>query len=84
MSWADAIYELTPMQRYEQATAEGGWLTSAGWDQLAADLDRAASTTWGGSTVLDHITKIRDRAADCRARAATMRARGAAQPGGGL
>lgn len=33
---------LTPMQRYEWATGPEGWLTVAGWEALAADLDTTA------------------------------------------
>ena len=33
---------MTPMQRYEWATSDEGWLTVAGWEALAADMDAEA------------------------------------------
>lgn len=64
---------LSPLARYEQATAPDGWLTSSGWLALASDLDAEAGRL-AAAGLNGTATKLRDRAADCRARAASMRA----------
>ena len=38
----DATKTLSPLARYNLATADGGWLTAPGWERLAADLDAAS------------------------------------------
>lgn len=60
---------MTPMQRYEWATSPEGWLTAAGWERLAEDLD-SVEVRWLACTPF--AQKLTDRAADCRARAARM------------
>ena len=73
---------LSPLARYEQATAPDGWLTSDGWERLAADLnyeadaieDSVGSNLSRAAFARAIATKLRDRASDCRARAARLRA----------
>lgn len=64
---------MTPMQRYEAATGPDGWLTVAGWEDLAGYFYRRAAQCrdrWQGGLAL----KWEDRARDCGERAAALRA----------
>ena len=65
---------MTPMQRYEWATSDEGWLTVAGWEALAADLDGAASHCEAGMGEGYVSLYYRDRSHDCRNRAQRLRA----------
>ncbi len=73
---------LSPLARYEQATAPDGWLTSPSWLRLAADLnyeadsieDSVGSNLSRAAFARAIATKLRDHATDCRARASSMRA----------
>ncbi len=60
---------LSPIARYSAATAPDGWLTAAGWERLADDLDAEADTM---AEWMQWHRKRRDRAADCRQRAARL------------
>ena len=64
---------MTPMQRYEWATSDEGWLTVAGWEALSRDLRRDADRLrLKGNRRL--AIKADDRALDCRNRAQRLRA----------